>query len=128
MGKTYIVAVYCPKCKTYDKVISRGAYDDCSVCKSERIGKMVEKWGENDPDIREDVTNICYGENPRYSMTLGVTETQIKQAMKLHPGTDWKRFGKSFRPLIRNRGHKLQVMREAGYTEYPPDMFKGRRD
>lgn len=127
MGKTYIVAIFCPKCKTYAKIVGRGAYDDCPVCKGERIGKMVEKWSENDPNIKEEVTNICYGENPRYSVTLGVAENQIEQARKLHPQTEWKRFGNSFRPLIKTRTDKLRMMKQAGYEEYPPDMFKGRQ-
>jgi hypothetical protein len=126
MNKTYIIACYCSTCNEYFEHIGRGAYERCS-CGTQLVGKSVEKYGTDDPRCKEEVTNICYGENPRYSMTLGVTETQIKQAMKLHPGTDWKRFGKSFRPLIRNRGHKLQMMREAGYDEFDTKQFKGRQ-
>jgi len=129
MGKTYITTHYCSNCNKYFKIVGRpnpSFPDVCDNCKTTLVCKSVEKWGENDPNIKEEVTNICYGENPRYSVTLGVGENQIEQAMKLHPGTDFKRFGNSFRPLIRNRGHKLKVMKEAGYSEYPPDMFKGK--
>lgn len=123
---TYIVATYCPKCDKYSKGPSHGCCDPCSDCDSKQQLEMVEKWGEHDPNIREKVINVCYGENPRYSVTMGVTENQIEQAHKLHPEADWKKFGTSYRPLIKNRADKLRMMRQCGMSEFPPDMFKGR--
>lgn len=70
--------------------------------------------------------SISYKDTPRYSASLGVSETQIEAAKKLHPATEWKRFGHSFRPLIKNRTDKKRLMREAGYEEYDPKDFKGK--
>jgi hypothetical protein len=70
--------------------------------------------------------NIGYKDTPRYSMTLGVSETQIEDAKKLHPQAEWKRFGHSFRPLIKNRPEKLKMMAQAGMQEYDPKGFKGK--
>ena len=79
-------------------------------------------------ESRTDVpfVNIGYKDTPRYSVTLGVSETQIEDAKKLHPWVDWKRFGHSYRPLIKNRTDKKRLMREANYCEFPSDMFKGK--
>ena len=124
---TLIVAAYCQECKQYFKHIGRGTPAACNICGSKTKLQMVQKYSEQDPSVREEVTNICYGENPRYSASLGVSETQIEEAMKLHPGTDFKRFGHSFRPLIRNRAHKLEVMKQVGYEEFDTKQFKGRQ-
>jgi len=68
------------------------------------------------------------GDHWRYSATLGVPETQIGEAKKLHPQADWKKFGHSYRPLIKNRADKKLLMKQAGYEEYDPKDFKGRGD
>ena len=127
MTTHFIVAAYCMECKIYSKHIGSGYPTDCDVCGSERVLQTVARGSVEDPNMKEEVVNICYGENPRYSASLGVTETQIEEAMKLHPGTDFKRFGHSFRPLIRNRAHKLEVMKQAGYEEFDTKQFKGRQ-
>ena len=123
---TFIVAAYCRKCDKYFKHIGKGESDNCLECNSKTWLQTVAKYSEQDPNVREEVLNICYNENPRYSATLGVSETQIEAAMKLHPGTEWKKFGSSYRPLIKTRTDKLRLMREANYEEYPSEMFKGK--
>ena len=123
---TFIVVEYCSGCDLYYKHIGSREASPCEVCGELNEFKSVEKYGEHDPNIKEEVLNVCYNENPRYSATLGVSETQIKQAMKLHPGTEWKKFGHSYRPLIKTRTDKLRLMKEANYEEYPPNIFKGR--
>lgn len=70
--------------------------------------------------------NIGYKDTPRYSATLGVSETQIEQAAKLSPQVEWRRFGHSFRPLIKNRAEKLKLMKQCNYEEFSPKDFKGR--
>lgn len=70
--------------------------------------------------------NIGYKDTPRYSATLGVSETQIEEAKRLHPQAEWKRFGSSFRPLIKNRAEKKKMMSQCGMEEYDPKDFKGR--
>ena len=70
--------------------------------------------------------NIGYKDTPRYSATLGVSESQIEEAKRLHPQVEWKRFGHSFRPLIKNRPEKLKMMKQANFEEYSPNDFKGR--
>ena len=70
--------------------------------------------------------NIGYKDTPRYSVSLGVSETQIEEAKRLHPQAEWKRFGHSFRPLIKNRPEKLKMMKQADFCEYEPKDFKGR--
>ena len=57
-------------------------------------------------------------EHPRYSVSLGVLDEQLSEARRLHPKTEWKKFGNSWRPLIRNRADKLRTMREAKMEEY----------
>jgi len=70
--------------------------------------------------------NMGYKDTPRYSVSLGVSETQIEEARKLHPQAEWKRFGHSFRPLIKNRAEKKKMMKQANYEEYGPKDFKGK--
>lgn len=123
---TYILALHCSRCDEYFKHIGNGTFGQCSICKTPLIGKMVEKYSEQDPNIKREFVNITYGENPRYSATLGVSETQIEEASRLSPQVEWKRFGHSFRPLIKNRAEKLKLMRQCNYEEYDPDGFKGK--
>lgn len=66
------------------------------------------------------------GDNWRYSASLGVSETQIEEAKRLHPQAEWKRFGHSFRPLIKNRAEKKKMMKQAGMEEFSPKDFKGK--
>lgn len=71
--------------------------------------------------------NIGYKENCRYSSTLGVSETQIEAAKKLHPQAEWKKFGHSYRPLIKHRNDKVKLMKQCGMVEYDPHTFKGKQ-
>ena len=123
---TYIFAAYCSRCNEYFKHVGGGAYGGCSICSTPLIGKMVEKHGEQDPNIKGEFVNIGYKDNPRYSVSMGVTETQIEEARKLHPQAEWKRFGHSFRPLIKNRPEKLKMMKQCGMEEFGVEQFKGR--
>ena len=70
--------------------------------------------------------NMGYKDSPRYSVTLGVSETQIEAAKCLHPQAEWKKFGHSYRPLIKNRAEKKKMMKQADYEEYDPKDFKGK--
>ena len=79
------------------------------------------------PRIKPKFVNIGYKDTPRYSATLGVSETQIEEVKRLHPQVEWKRFGHSFRPLIKNRTDKKRIMKQANYEEYDPKDFKGRQ-
>lgn len=76
--------------------------------------------------IPVEFVSIGYKESCRYSVTMGVTETQIEQAKKLHPQVDWKKFGHSYRPLLKNRTDKLRMMKQCGMVEYEPSQFKGK--
>ena len=78
------------------------------------------------PRVKAKFVSIGYKDTPRYSVSMGVSETQIEEAKRLHPGTEWKKFGHSYRPLIKNRTDKKRLMREADYEEYSPKDFKGR--
>ena len=78
------------------------------------------------PRVEHEFVNIGYKDTPRYSATLGVSETQIEDAKRLHPQAEWKRFGHSFRPLIKNRAEKKKMMKQADFCEYEPKDFKGR--
>lgn len=79
-----------------------------------------------EPKPKPKFVSIGYKDTPRYSVSLGVSETQIEEAVRLHPGTEWKKFGHSYRPLIKNRTDKKRLMKEAHYEEYSPEDFKGR--
>ncbi len=76
--------------------------------------------------IKRKFVNIGYKDTPRYSATLGVSETQIEEAKRLHPQAEWKRFGHSWRPLIKNRTEKKRMMKQANFAEYDLKDFKGR--
>ena len=117
-----ICVAHCKKCDTYSKVVGRyDQYCDCG-CKADL--EMVEKWSENDPNVKAEQTNIAYKENIRYSASLGVSKEQLTEARKLHPGVEWKRFGNSYRPKIHNRPEKLKIMRQAGFSEFPANHFE----
>jgi len=123
---TFIIAQYCSNCNKYFKPINRDS-TNCSICGKKTVFKSVDKYNtvfEN--DVKSEVVNIAYGENPRYSVSLGVSENQIEEARKLHPQVEWKKFGHSYRPLIKNRAEKHKIMKQANYEEYDPKDFKGR--
>ena len=129
---TYVSAAHCTKCDKYFKAyydITKTGYRDpepCPDCGGEAKHKHVIKGSEQDPNIKVGVVNITYKENPRYSISMGVSETQIEAARKLHPQVEWRRFGHSFRPLINYRPEKLKMMKQCGMEEFGVEQFKGR--
>jgi len=118
------VAVYNCECgyRAYDVV--DGVWDRRCVNCGAHQRRYTIKY--NPKEVKTEVVNIAYKDTPRYSATLGVSETQIEEAVRLHPQAEWKRFGHSFRPLIKNRAEKKKLMRQAGFEEYDPNDFKGR--
>jgi hypothetical protein len=113
------------ECKMCDFVEEYSNYDAPVECPQCRHRFYTLRYIES-LKIKPKFVNIGYKDTPRYSMTLGVSETQIEDAKKLHPQAEWKRFGHSFRPLIKNRPEKLKMMAQAGMQEYDPKGFKGR--
>lgn len=43
---------------------------------------------------------------------------QIDEARKLHPGTDFRLHNGCYIPVIKNRRHKLQFLKERNFVEY----------
>ena len=124
---TFIYVIYCPKCDKYFKPeVRRGKPSDCEVCGSERKWKGVEKFGPDDPYIKEEFYNITYNENIRVSRSLGVTPEQLNDAMKRSPGTEWKKVGNSYCPVIHNRPEKLKIMKQFGFEEFPANLHEQR--
>jgi len=113
---TYIVAHYCSTCDAYSKAI--GNPTNCDKCGNPTECKSVVKGSEQDPNTKAETVNITYKENVRESRSLGVSETQIDEARKAHPGTDWVKRGHSYLPVIHNRAEKLKIMKEAKMEEY----------
>lgn len=102
-------------------------YTDESPTKCPKCGSKWYIWGlVKEPTVKGKFVSIGYKDTPRYSASLGVSETQIEEAKKLHPQAEWKKFGHSWRPLIKNRPEKLKMMKQANYEEYDPKDFKGR--
>jgi len=112
-------------CKTCDFVQDYPDEDSpikCPECGSKwYLLKFITK-----PQVKSQFVNIGYKDSPRYSASLGVSEIQIEEAKRLSPQCEWKRFGYSFRPLIKNRAEKKKLMRQCGFEEYSPNDFKGR--
>jgi len=113
---TYIVAHYCPACDAYFKAI--GNPSNCDKCGNLTKCKCVVKGSEQDPNVKTETVNIAFKENIRVSRSLGVSETQIDEARKVHPGTEWVKRGHSYLPVIHNRPEKLKLMREAKMEEF----------
>lgn len=102
-------------------------YSDDSPIKCPKCGSKWYIWGlVKEPTVKPKFVSMGYKDTPRYSASLGVSETQIEDAKRLHPQVEWKRFGHSFRPLIKNRAEKKLLMKQANYEEYDPKDFKGR--
>lgn len=114
---TYIIARYCPACNAYLKAIGNKP-NDCDKCGEPTRFESIVKGSEQDPNMRTDTINIAYKENIRVSRSLGVSETQIDEARKAHPGTQWVKRGHSYLPVIHNRPEKLKLMKEARMEEY----------
>lgn len=84
--------------------------------------------GEIKPGVVPTYVSTIPAEIPRYSVALGVFDEQLEDAKKLHPQvSDWKKFGNSWRPLIRNDAEKRKMMKQADFEEYNPNEFKGRQ-
>ena len=83
------------------------------------------RW-PNEEEIKRTANS---GEHWRYSSALGVFDEQLETAKKLHPQvSDWKKFGNSWRPLIKNRAEKKLAMKQANMYEYEPkDFNKGKQ-
>ena len=112
-------------CKMCDflEFYTGAAPNECPAC-----GSKWYIWGlVKEPTVKHKFVSIGYKDTPRYSASLGVSETQIEAAKRLHPQADWKRFGHSFRPLIKNRPEKIKMMKQANFAEYNPKDFKGRQ-
>jgi uncharacterized metal-binding protein len=124
----YISTAYCPKCDEYQKGPNRGHAGVCPSCSSERKWRTVEKGGEHDPRIRKEFCNWSgmMKENVRVSRSLGVHPAQLKEVQKLCPGTEWKKMGSSFCPVIHNRAEKLKLMKKFNFVEYPSNLHEQR--
>lgn len=118
------LALYNCRCgyNGYDLVHGKWT-QQCSNC-----GELQKRYTlrYNNKETQHETVNIAYKENPRYSVALGVSETQIEEARKLHPQAEWKKFGNSYRPLIKNRAEKLKLMKQAGMEEYEPSAFRDK--
>jgi len=55
---------------------------------------------------------------------LGVSETQIEEARKAHPGIEWEKRGHSYLPVIHNRAEKLKLLRQSKMEEYDSRDFE----
>jgi hypothetical protein len=112
----------CKLCDFIEDYYNYDAPDECPQCRHRYYNLRYIK----NIRLKPKFVNLGYKDTPRYSATLGVSETQIEEAKKLHPQVEWKRFGRSFRPLIKNRTDKKILMKQANYEEYDPKDFKGR--
>jgi putative FmdB family regulatory protein len=73
----------------------------CSKC-----GKWMKKiFSQVNTDIVD---------RPRFSSAMGVNISQIEQAKKAYPGSEYNYRGDL---LVRNRQHKKQLMRQRGLIE-----------
>lgn len=112
----------CKLCDFAEEYSNYDAPDECPQCHHRfytlRYLKNIR--------IKAKFVNIGYKDSPRYSASMGVSETQIEEAKKLHPQVEWKRFGHSYRPLIKNWGEKKKLMKQVDFCEYDPADFKGR--
>jgi hypothetical protein len=95
----------------------------CPKCWS---GHYRIRYMNNSP-VKTKFVNLGYKDTPRYSVSMGVSEAQIKEAIKLHPQAEWKKFGHSYRPLIKNRTDKLRMMKQCGMEEFGVEQFKGKQ-
>lgn len=106
----------CEECNYVEDVLcsmsERKATIPCKKCGKEmERNYTLEQHGGNLAALNE--------EHPRYSASGGVLEEDLAAARQLHPHiTEWKKFGNSYRPLIRNRADKLKFMKQAGAYEY----------
>jgi len=93
------VPIHCPQCN----------YKGCRI-----IYRKREK-------IDSEFCNVTgmVEEHIRYSLSGAVLAEDLESARKLHPHiSEWKKFGNSYRPLIRNRAEKLKFMKQCGAYEY----------
>ena len=114
----------CKMCDFIEEYPNENSPTKCPKCDSAwYILSFLEK-----SRVPVEFVSIGYKDTPRYSASLGVSETQIEAAKKLHPQAEWKKFGHSYRPLIKNWGDKKKLMEQANFCEYDPKAFKGREN
>jgi len=65
-------------------------------------------------ELQDNEFNLLEVDNPRWSDALGVHPNQVPGILKEHPDRVYDREG---RLLIKNRKHKLQLLREIGWAE-----------
>lgn len=112
----------CKMCNFVEGYFDYDAPDECPQCRHRLYTLRYLEESRPKPKF----VNIGYKDTPRYSVSMGVSETQIEDAKRLHPQAEWKKFGHSWRPLIKNRAEKKKMMKQADYEEYDPKDFKGR--
>lgn len=119
------VVTYNCSCGNNGYDIIEGKWNTCCLMCGEKQRRYTIKY--NPKETKEEIVNITYKENPRYSLALAVNDEQLEAAKKLHPQvSDWKKFGNSWRPLIKNRAEKLKIMKQANFYEFDPNDFKRR--
>lgn len=106
----------CKLCGFYQEYPNEDSPMRCPQCDSKWYTLKLSKTSRP----KEEFVSIGYKDTPRYSASLGVPANQIEQAKKLHPQAEWKRFGNSYRPLIKNRAQKRKLMKQAGFAEFDP--------
>jgi len=117
-----IEAFDCKLCDFYEEYPNEDSPLKCPECGSKWYTLRFIKASKP----KSKFVSIGYKDTPRYSVSLGVSETQLEEAKKLHPQAEWKKFGHSWRPLIRNRTDKKLMMKQAGMEEFGTEQFKGR--
>lgn len=109
---------YTYKCLVCDKI-----FDSYSLIDNRNNPQICECGGKANRDVESEI-NTSYNiagtseNHERYSMSLGVLDEDLPAARTLHPQAEWKKFGNSWRPLIRNRAEKIKIMKQARMVEY----------
>lgn len=66
-------------------------------------------------DIKSEFANICYDDNERWSIAMGVPAHQVDEFRRRFPNSTYRDDGAL---LVKNRPDKLRQIRERGFIEH----------
>ena len=110
----------CSECKTvFEFVSSMKEWQQirpCPKCEANANHSVVldHKAGGVDSQMKE---YEFYGSNGTRMYAASYLPSQMAEARKLHPGTDFVLHNGCYIPRIKHRRHKLKYLREMGYIE-----------
>lgn len=117
MGVHKIVSYFCSKCRKNQSEVSPGEFAGvCFKCGKAIMRYRIAYKSETERNREYCGVDVLHRDNPRWSDALGVSPSQVDEFKKSFPKLNLE-FDREGRCLVRNRKHKLDIMKARGFEE-----------